>query len=259
MQMWVGSRIKSIYSVNCRGGSGDQSDIRNAFMRPLPAEPTFLLQSGFVAVGVLLVVMFAVAQKSWVVLIAGAAWLLLTGMLARSGLLADFSSTPPRIALLLFPAILLAVFLGFSKFGTRLALMSLTFLIGFQAFRIAVELLIHRAAQEGIAPPQMTWTGLNWDILSGISALLLFPFARRIPRWGILTWNGLALALLLWIVGVAVLSFPGAFQRLKPDNVWVAYFPFIWLPTVAVTSALLGHVALFRRLLGTDGRAQQDR
>ena len=81
--------------------------------------------------------------------------------------------------------------------------------------------------------------------------MLLFPFARKIPPWGILTWNTLALALLLWTVGVAVLSFPGALQRLKPDNVWVAYFPFIWLPTVAVTSALLGHIALFRRLLGT--------
>ena len=223
-------------------------------MRPLPAEPSFLLQSGFVALGVLLVMMFAIAQKSWVVLMIGAAWLLFTGVLGRSGVLADFSSTPPRIAFLLFPSILLAVFLGFSKFGTRLSLMPLAFLIGFQAFRIPVELLIHRAVQEGIAPSQMTWTGLNLDILSGVSALLLFPFARKIPRWGILTWNTLALALLLWIVGVAILSLPSAFQRLKPDNVWLAYFPFIWLPTVAVTSALLGHVALFRRLLGAHAR-----
>lgn len=223
-------------------------------MRPLPAEPTFLLQTGFVALAILLVVMFAIAQKSWVVLITGGAWLLFTAVLAGTGVLADFSSSPPRITLLLFPAILFAVFLGFSKFGTRLSLMPLTFLIGFQAFRIPAELLIHRAVREGIAPPQMTWTGLNLDILSGVSALLLFSFARRIPRWGILTWNTLALALLLWIVGVAVLSFPGAFQRLKPDNVWVAYFPFIWLPTVAVTSALLGHVALFRRLLGAHER-----
>ena len=132
--------------------------------------------------------------------------------------------------------------------------MPLSFLIGFQAFRIPIELLIHRAVAEGIAPLQMTWNGMNWDILSGISALLLFPFANKIPRWGLLVWNTLALALLLWIVGVAVLSFPGAFQRLRPDNIWVAYFPFVWLPTVAVTSALLGHVVLFRKLLGPGAR-----
>lgn len=219
------------------------------FMRPLPAEPTFLLQTGFVAIAIFLVVMFAFAQKSWVVLIAGAAWLLLTGGLAHSGVLADFSSTPPRIAILIFPALVLTVVLAFTQFGTRLSLLPLTFLIGFQAFRIPVEVLIHRAVAEGIAPPQMTWNGLNMDILSGISALLLFPFVGNVPRWGILAWNTMALGLLLWIVGVAVLSFPGALQRLKPDNVWVAYFPFVWLPAVAVTSALLGHVVLFRRLL----------
>ena len=82
-------------------------------MKPLPAEPSLLLQGGFVAIAVLLVVMFALAQKSWVVLLAGAAWLLLTAGLARSGVLADFSTVPPRIGLLLFPAFLLTVFLGF--------------------------------------------------------------------------------------------------------------------------------------------------
>ncbi|MEO7167134.1 MAG: hypothetical protein ABI016_08860 [Chthoniobacterales bacterium] len=96
------------------------------------------------------------------------------------------------MALVLFPAFLLAVVIGFSKSGTCLSLLPPTFLIGFQAFRIPVELLIRRAVQEGIAPRQMTWTGLNLDILPGISALLLFPVGRRIPRWGILVWNTLA-------------------------------------------------------------------
>ena len=35
--------------------------------------------------------------------------------------------------------------------------------------------------------------------------------------------------------------------RLKPDNTWVTHFPFIWLPTIAVTSALIGHIAAYRR------------
>lgn len=100
-------------------------------MKPLLADPTILLQTGFIALAILLVVMFALAQKSRIVLVAGAPWLLLTGTLARSGVFADFSSTPPRMALVLFPAFLLAVFLGFSKFGTCLSLLPLTFLIGF--------------------------------------------------------------------------------------------------------------------------------
>ena len=95
----------------------------------------------------------------------------------------------------------------------------------------------------------MTWDGLNLDILSGVSGLLLFPFVRRIPKLGILIWNTLALCLLVWIVGVSTLSFPSAFQRLGPDNIWVAHFPFVWLPTVAVTAALIGHLAVYRQLL----------
>ena len=90
---------------------------------------------------------------------------------------------------------------------------------------------------------------MNLDILSGISALVLFRFASHLPRWSILLWNSIALFLLVWVVGVAALSFPSAFQQLKPDNIWVAWFPFIWLPTIAVTAAFMGHLAVFRKLL----------
>ncbi len=218
-------------------------------MTPLPAQPGLILQGGFAALAFLLIAMFAFALKSRWVFLAGIAWLAITGFIAKTGLLSDFSSMPPKIGLLLAPTFAATVALAFSKFGERLSLLPLTFLIGFQAFRILVELLIHRAVQEGVAPPQMTWDGINLDILSGITALLLIPFAKRIPNWGILVWNTLALCLLLWIVGVALLSFPTAFQRLEPDNIWVAHFPFVWLPTVAVTSALIGHLAVYRKLL----------
>lgn len=50
------------------------------------------------------------------------------------------------------------------------------------------------------------------------------------------------------VVIVAILSIPSPFQQLKPDNIWVAYFPFVWLPTAAVVAALLGHLVLFRKL-----------
>ena len=203
--------------------------------------------------------MFALVLKSRGLLLAGVAWLAITGIIAETGLLSDFSSMPPKIVLLLVPTFAATIALAFSKFGERLSLLPLTFLVGYQAFRVPVELLIHRAVQEGVAPPQMTWNGINFDIFSGITALLLFPFVRRIPNWGILIWNTLALCLLLWIVGVAALSFPTAFQRLEPGNIWVAHFPFVWLPTVAVTSALIGHLAVYRKLLRNGNQPQSKR
>ena len=228
-------------------------------MIPLPAQPSLMLQGGFVALAIFLVAMFAFVLKSRWLLLVGILWLVFTGVIAKTGVLSDFSSMPPKIVLLLVPTFVVTMILAFSKIGERLSVLPLTFLVGYQAFRVPVELLIHRAVEEGVAPPQMTWNGINWDILSGITALLVFPFVRRIPQWGILIWNTVALCLLLWIVGVATLSFPSAFQRLEPDNIWVAHVPFVWLPTVAVTSALIGHLAVFRKLLRNENQPQNKR
>ncbi|NOY00193.1 MAG: hypothetical protein GXP30_10725 [Verrucomicrobia bacterium] len=219
-------------------------------MMPLPVAPSALLIGGFVVLAISLVATYALTLKSWGFAAGGSIWLLVTGLLGDSGVLADFSSTPPPILPFLLLVFAGSALLAFSPFGKRIAALPLTFLVGFLAFRVPVEWLIHRAVGEGVAPPQMTWTGMNFDILAGVSALILIPFVKRIPRWGILLWNSCALALLLWIVGVAVLSMPTAIQQIKPDNIWVVWFPFIWLPTVAVTAALIGHLAIFRKLLG---------
>lgn len=226
-------------------------------MEPLPAQPSFLLQIGFIVLSILLVILFACILRSQRFFWMGVVWLAFTGIIAWSDVLSVFNSTPPRIVFLLFPTFAATIVLGLSKWGEHFSLLPLSFLVGYQAFRIPVEILIHRAAEEGVAPPQMSWDGINFDVLSGVTALLLFPFVKRIPQWCILIWNTLALGLLIWIVGVAVLSFPSGFQRLHPDNIWVTYFPFIWLPTIAVPSALIGHIAVYRKLLRTEGNVTE--
>ncbi|MEZ5323581.1 MAG: hypothetical protein R3F19_00730 [Verrucomicrobiales bacterium] len=219
-------------------------------MSPLPEQPSGLLQGGFIVLGILVVVMIAVAVRSWRLGLAGFGWLLFTGWIGHSGVLADFAATPPRIVFLFVPTLAGVCVWVFSRCGQRLIDLPLAVLIGYQAFRIPVEMLIHLAVREGVAPEQMTWTGLNLDIVTGVSALLVFPIAHRLPRWGILLWNSIGLGLLAWVVGVAVLSMPTTFQQLEPDNIWVAWFPFIWLPTIAVVAALAGHLAVFRKLSG---------
>jgi hypothetical protein len=45
------------------------------------------------------------------------------------------------------------------------------------------------------------------------------------------------------------MSMPGPLRQFDgPPNVWVGDFPFVWLPTVMVAAALLGHLLVFRRL-----------
>ncbi|MDH5229922.1 MAG: hypothetical protein OEY38_07685 [Gammaproteobacteria bacterium] len=125
-------------------------------------------------------------------------------------------------------------------------------LVGFQAFRIPVELLIHQAANAGLAPMEMTYFGRNFDIISGLSAIVLalFLFRRVISAKILLLWNVLAMALLTNVVVVAILSMPHPLQVLNTDpaNVWVTYSPFILLPGVLVCSAFFGHLLVFRYL-----------
>ncbi|MDB6140375.1 MAG: hypothetical protein JWO94_3447 [Verrucomicrobiaceae bacterium] len=208
--------------------------------------PALCLGFTVLCLGMAALVCFAFGTRTSALFTVG--WLFMTGLAASSGWLANFSTMPPHFSLLLGPALLLAVWLGVSTAGRSLVLLPVSVLIGFQAFRILVELLIHQAVAQGIAPVQMTWTGMNWDILSGVTALIVAPLAGRLPKKVLLGWNIMGLGLLLWIIGVALLSMPTIFQRLHPSNTWVAALPFVWLPTVLVPCALLGHVVLFRRL-----------
>ncbi len=218
-------------------------------LTPLPVHPGISLQTFFVVVPLLVVLLFAFKLRSFWFLVAGIGWMVLTGLLGASLWLTDPDPFPPRIIFLLAPTFGAAFWIGFSSLGGRIASLPWAFLVGYQAFRILIEIGIHWAVEEGVSPPQMSWNGLNLDIISGVSALLLFPFARKLPIWSVWVWNTVCLLLLLWVVSVGISSFPGPLQFRKPDNIWVAHFPFIYLPTVAVALALVGHIAVYRKLL----------
>jgi hypothetical protein len=100
-------------------------------------------------------------------------------------------------------------------------------------------------------PSQMSYSGQNFDILSGITAgaLGLWLARGRVPRRVVLLWNLLGFALLVNIVAVAVVSTP-LFRWFGDErvNTFVTYPPFVWLPGVLVMAALMGHVLVWRRL-----------
>jgi hypothetical protein len=193
--------------------------------------------------------------------VAGAvvAWLLVTALLAASGVLRRFDATPPPFAILPLAIAVIGIAVPCSSLGTLLARgVPLWALVGFQVFRLPLELVMHRAYVEGVMPVQMSYAGLNYDIVSGITAgaLGLWLLRRNGPRWILAAWNALAFVLLVNIVTIAVLSTPlfGWFgdERL---NVFITYPPFVWLPAILVTAALMGHVLVWRRLaLRTRGR-----
>jgi hypothetical protein len=193
-------------------------------------------------------VLIAWAARSTPLTFGILAWMLLGAVLARSGILSRFSSVPPPIALLFGGGFVATIALGMSRWVGQLIELPLAILLAAQSFRILVEILIHTSSTIGLAPIQMTWSGYNFDIFTGVTALALAPFAKAAPARLVFLWNCLGLALLIWVVGIAIISLPTRFQLMRPDNTWVASFPYVWLPTVLVTAALLGHIVIFRKL-----------
>lgn len=180
-----------------------------------------------------------------------AAWMAVTGGAAAAGAL--HFEAPPTMLVVLFASAVLAVAVGMSPIGKSIAVgLPLAALVGYQGYRVIVELLLHRAYSEGLIPVQMTYSGRNFDIVTGILALALGAWLATGRRSLALVaaWNTLGLALLLNIVSIVVLSAPTPFRRYmnEPSSAWITHAPWVWLPTVLAAGALFGHVVVYRRL-----------
>ena len=161
--------------------------------------------------------------------------------LAASGVLARWSLRPPPFMLMMAALLVLTLAIALGGVGRRITdNASFAVLIGIQAFRLPLELVMHEAARQGIMPAQMSYSGWNFDIATGALAIpiALAAAAGRAPRWLILGWNLLGLLLLINIVTIAIVSTPlvAAFGA-DHLNTWVANPPYVWLPGVLVPTA----------------------
>ncbi len=184
-----------------------------------------------------------------------AAWLACTAWLSLSGLAGDFSSfPPPMMPLVLLPPLVVALFLTFSdRFGAVLRHVPVQWLLYLQSFRMAVEVLLWALHAQGLLPVQMTFEGLNFDVLTGITAPLAAYLVTTRPQWRrpiLLGWNLAGLALLGTIVVISILSLPTPLRAFtnEPANTIVTRFPFIWLPGFLVPLAYSLHFFALRQL-----------
>lgn len=181
-------------------------------------------------------------------------WLAVQALIASSGFYTVTDTTPPRFLFLVLPPLLGIAGLFLSPKGREfidgLDLKSLTIL---HTIRIPVELVLFFLFTYKAVPELMTFEGRNFDILSGITAPVIFYFAfirKQYDRKVLLIWNVICLGLLVNIVSNAILSAPFPFQQFAFDqpNIAVLHFPFIWLPCCVVPLVLLSHLAAIRQL-----------
>jgi hypothetical protein len=179
-------------------------------------------------------------------------WLALTGLVPASGLLSARVLPPPPLGYF-FASVAVAAYAGTSRVGERILRGApIGALVGFQAFRLPLELVLHAWSDEGVLPIQMTYSGHNFDIVTGILAagMGLWALARPLPRWSIWAFNAIGFALLVTVATIAVLSTPVPFRQYHndPPVLLVYHFPYAWIVPVCVGGALMGHLLVFRWL-----------
>jgi hypothetical protein len=156
----------------------------------------------------------------------------------------------PGLPILFALNLLAAVGLAFSPVGRWLRDgASFDTLVIFHAFRLPLELVLHSWAKQGTIPETMTWTGQNFDIATGVAALVLFRLAGR-SRAAVWLFQLIGFGLLLNVIRVAVMSAPLPFGwHIQPSMMLPFYLPYALIVPVCVGGALAGHLILFRKLL----------
>jgi hypothetical protein len=187
-----------------------------------------------------------------VVAVDSAAWMALTWVAAQSGILRQWDRMPPPFAFVVIGLVLVSMVVAFGGAGTRIAqYIPLWALVAIQSFRLPLELAMHTLYERGIMPIQMTYTGRNFDIVTGATAIVVAVLVKKGygGRRLVAAWNVLGLALLVNVVSVAIASMP-LFRYFGDDRMvtFVTDTPFIWLPAVMVVAALAGHLVIFRAL-----------
>lgn len=182
-----------------------------------------------------------------------ALWFVYAGTLGFLGIARDQDLRPPGLVYLVAPAVLLVLFLARSAAGENLARsVPLAILVGFQGFRVGVEVALHALWQAGLAPHLLTLTGGNVEILVGATA----PVAAWLSTRGRLgerlafAWNVLGCLSLLNVVARAMLTSPGLLHGIDAEvpNVALGLFPYSFIPGFMAPFAMLLHVLAFRAL-----------
>ncbi len=201
--------------------------------------------------------LYKASGKSKVVLGVSLAWLLVQGIVSYTGFYEKIDGFPPRFSLLLLPPLALIAWLfNADKGRVFISKFDSTWLTYLHIVRIPAEMVLFWLFAAGYVPELMTFDGINFDILSGITAPLVAYFGIRkskMKKKYLMLWNFICLGLLFNIVINAILSAPSIFQAQAYDqpNVGVFYFPFVWLPCFIVPAVLFSHLVCLKKLKST--------
>ncbi|WP_282117906.1 hypothetical protein [Maribacter aquivivus] len=208
-----------------------------------------MLQAIFLLITLLTLFLFYTGTgKNIRIVLIFIAWQILIGILSYFEV---FKEKP-----LLFPlAIIATTLLSFLSFKmVSIEKLNTNYLLGIHIIRIPVELCLYQLFLKGQIPEIMTFTGWNFDILIGLSAvvILIYQYVKKknLARQYFLFWNVIGLLFLSVIVIIAILSSPLPIQQFafEQPNIALLEFPYSFLPTCIVPIVLISHFLLIKHL-----------
>jgi hypothetical protein len=182
-------------------------------------------------------------------------WLIVSAAVAFAGTLLDFTATPPKLLIVIIPPVLAVIYITNStRVNTLLTVIPSSWLVYVQSFRVLMEIFLWLMYLKNIIPVQMTFEGLNYDVLAGLSAPLIAYYSlsqKKWPRLSAVLWNFAGLLLVTNIFIIALLSTPSPMRQFfnEPANTIVAYFPFVWIPAFIVPFAYLMHILSIKQII----------
>ena len=210
--------------------------------------------TGFVLTSLTTLWFFYKATKSTTALLFILTWMGITSVLGLMGFYMEPDAFPPRFLFLLPPGVAFVIIFSLTQKG-KIFMQNADnrWLTLLHAVRIPVEFILYYLYLAGLVPEIMTFEGYNFDIISGISAPLvyyLYFIKQKLSKRFLLYWNFLSLGLLANILTIAFLSAKTPFQQMAfhQPNVGVTYFPFLWLPAIIVPIVLFSHIAGIHQL-----------
>lgn len=140
-------------------------------------------------------------------LIAFFGWLVFIYIWSRFGIFENFGLFPfNAVPVILIPLITILIFTLSKTVKEILLHIPQEKIIWLQSFRFYVEVLLWALYASALLPLQMTFEGRNFDIITGVTAVLLttrlsgFMLLDKFPKFAIILWNVMGLVLLINIV-----------------------------------------------------------
>lgn len=201
-----------------------------------------------------IVFFYKATHSSKTVLAVLIVWIIIQSIISLNGFYKTENTLPPRFALLLMQPIVLIMLLFITQKGrTFIDGLDIKLLTIIHIIRIPVELILLWLCTYKMVPELMTFEGRNFDILSGISAPIVYYFIfiqSKTSTNFLLIWNFICLFLVLNIAVNAVLSVPTPLQQFafNQPNIALLEFPFTLLPSVLVPIVIFSHLVSIRQL-----------